>query len=287
MHGRNAVNEAANLAAQYPALRLIPLLALGLMLVEWLYTRLALHDVDSHDLRESASSFAMAVGNQLLRPVAAVLTAVPLQFAYAHRLLEIPTTGIAALIALFVLLDFFYYWYHYAAHHVRIMWATHAVHHSATRFNLTAAIRLGWTGPISGAVFFFMPLALIGFHPFAVIGMFGLNLLYQFVLHTAHAPRLGPLEWVLNTPTHHRVHHASNESCLDRNFGGVLIVWDRLFGTFAQAPKHEVLRFGLAGDHLPSQNPFVVAFHEWRRMCKDAGAARGLRAKIATLFGTP
>src|SRR5262245_4842296 len=188
-----AVTEAANLAAEYPALTLIPLLAFGLMLVEWLYARLALHDADSHDLKETASSMAMAIGNQLLRPVAAVLTAVPLQFAYAHRLFDVPATGIAALLALFLMLDFLYYWYHYAAHHVRIMWATHAVHHSATRFNLTAAIRLGWTGPVSGAMFFIMPLAFIGFHPLAVIGMFGLNLLYQFLLHTPFAPRLGPL----------------------------------------------------------------------------------------------
>ena len=281
------MTEAANLAAQYPALRLIPLLALGVMLVEWLYARLALHDVDSHDLKESASSIAMAVGNQLLRPVAAVLTAVPLQFAYTYCVLDFPATSIAALIVLFVLLDFLYYWYHYAAHRVQIMWATHAVHHSATRFNLTAAIRLGWTGPISGAIVFFIPLAFIGFHPLAVIGMFGLNLLYQFLLHTHFTPRLGPLEWVLNTPAHHRVHHASNESCLDRNFGGVLIVWDRLFGTFALAPKDEALRFGLAGNSLPSQNPFVVAFHEWRRMLKDVWVARGFKAKITTLLGAP
>lgn len=281
------MTEVANIAAEYPALKIIPLLVLGLMLVEWLYARLALHDADSHDLKETASSVAMAVGNQLLRPVAVVLTAVPLQFAYAYRLFDFPATSIAALLALFLLLDFLYYWYHYAAHHVRIMWATHAVHHSATRFNLTAAIRIGWTGPISGAVFFFMPLAFIGFHPLAVIGMFGLNLVYQFLLHTSFAPRLGPLEWVLNTPAHHRIHHASNASCLDRNFGGVLIVWDRLFGTFAQAPKDEALRFGLAGKELPSQNPFVVAFHEWWRMGRDAWAARGFKAKIATLFGTP
>jgi sterol desaturase/sphingolipid hydroxylase (fatty acid hydroxylase superfamily) len=281
------VTEAANLAAEYPALQLIPLLALGLMLVEWLYARLALHDTDSHDLKETVSSVAMAIGNQLLRPVAAALTAVPLQFAYAHRLFDFPATGIAALVALFLLLDFFYYWYHYAAHHVRVMWATHAVHHSATRFNLTAAIRLGWTGPISGAVIFFMPLAFIGFHPLAVIGMFGLNLVYQFLLHTSFSPRLGPLEWVLNTPAHHRVHHASNPSCLDRNFGGMLIVWDRLFGTFAHAPDDEALRFGLADHRLPSQNPLVVAFHEWWRMCKDVRATRRLRGKIAALLGRP
>ena len=95
-----------------------------------------------------------------------------------------------------------------------------------------------------GGGLFFLPLTLLGFHPLAVIGMFVLNLLYQFFLHTEHAPRLGPLEWVLNTPAHHRVHHASNASCLDKNFAGVFIVWDRLFGTFAAAPTDEKLRFG-------------------------------------------
>jgi sterol desaturase/sphingolipid hydroxylase (fatty acid hydroxylase superfamily) len=169
---------------------------------------------------------------------------------------------------------------------VRIMWATHAVHHSATRFNLTAAVRLGWTGPLSGAVFFFLPLALIGFHPLAVLGMLLLNLLYQFFLHTEHAPRLGPLEWVLNTPTHHRVHHASNASCLDKNFSGVFIIWDRMFGTFAAPPKDEPLRFGLTTP-LPSQNLLTVNFHEWRRLLRDTWQANGWRARLRVLVGAP
>ena len=103
------------------------------------------------------------------------------------------------------------------------MWATHAVHHSSTQFNLTAAVRLGWTGPFSGAVFFFVPLTLIGFHPLAVIGDVAVEPALSVLPCTpSPRPRLGPLEWVLNTPAHHRVHHASNLSCLDKNFGGVL-----------------------------------------------------------------
>jgi sterol desaturase/sphingolipid hydroxylase (fatty acid hydroxylase superfamily) len=185
-----------------------------------------------------------------------------------------------------VLVDFVEYWFHRAAHSVRFMWASHAVHHSTTRFNLTAAVRLPWTGALSGAVFFFLPLALLGFHPLAMTGMALLNLLYQFFLHTEQAPRLGPLEWLLNTPAHHRVHHASNASCLDKNFGGVFIIWDRLFGTFAQAPKDERLRFGLVSP-LPSQNPLTVNFHEWRKLMRDTWRARGLKARLRALVGAP
>jgi sterol desaturase/sphingolipid hydroxylase (fatty acid hydroxylase superfamily) len=280
------VIDVMSLAAQYPALRLIPLLTFGAMLAEWLYVRIALHAVDSHDFRESAASIATALGNQLIRPASALLVALPFYVAYRFRLFDIPAASVVAWIALFVLVDLAGYWFHRAAHSVRIMWATHAVHHSSTSFNLTAAVRLGWTGPLSGAVLFFLPLAILGFHPLAIIAMVVLNLLYQFFLHTKYAPRLGPLEWVLNTPAHHRVHHAANQACLNKNFGGVFIVWDRLFGTFATAPNDEKLRFGLATP-LPSQNPLTVNFFEWRRLLRDLRAAEGLKRRLTILFGAP
>jgi sterol desaturase/sphingolipid hydroxylase (fatty acid hydroxylase superfamily) len=280
------VSEALAVAQQYPALRLVPLITFGLMLVEWLYVRLALHEADSHDLKETATSIATAFGNQLLRPFVSLIVAIPLYAAYQFRLFDIPTTSVVALVALFVLVDFMDYWFHRAAHRIRIMWATHAVHHSSTRFNLTAAVRLGWTGPLSGAVLFFLPLALIGFHPLAITAMLTLNLLYQFFLHTRYSPRLGVLEWVLNTPAHHSVHHASNATCVDKNFSGVFIVWDRLFGTFAEAPADEPLRFGLVKP-LPSQNPLTVNFHEWRSLLRDARHARGFKAKVTTLLQAP
>jgi sterol desaturase/sphingolipid hydroxylase (fatty acid hydroxylase superfamily) len=116
--------------------------------------------------------------------------------------------------------------------------------------------------------------------------MLALNLLYQFFLHTELSPRFGPLEWVLNTPAHHRVHHASNDACLDKNFGGVLIVFDRLFGTFAAAPEQEPLRYGLKIG-APSNNPFRIALGEWWRLLGDLGRARGLKAKLLVIFGRP
>ena len=280
------MTEVMSLAAQYPALRIIPLLAFGTMLAEWLYIRLALQDAGSHDLKETAASIATAIGNQLMRPVAALLVALPLYVAYQFRLFDIPSTSVAALIVLFVLVDFVEYWFHRTAHRVRLLWATHAVHHSATSFNLTAAVRIGWTSPLSGVAFFFLPLAFVGFNPLAIMAMLVLNLFYQFFLHTEHAPRLGALEWVLNTPTHHRVHHAANTACLDKNFAGVFIVWDRLFGTFAAAPNGEQLRYGLTPSP-PSQNPLTVNFFEWRRLLRDVRQARGLRRRLKVLFGTP
>jgi sterol desaturase/sphingolipid hydroxylase (fatty acid hydroxylase superfamily) len=278
--------EIVSLSAQYPALRLIPLLIFSMMLAEWLYLRLAAHDAGSHDLNETAASIATALGNQLLRPAAAVVAAFPLSVAYQFRQFDLPSSGFATLAVLFILVDFTTYWFHRAAHGVRLLWATHAVHHSATRFNLTAAVRLGWTGPLSGTVLFFLPLALLGFHPLAIMAMLVLNLLYQFFLHAARAPRLGPLEWLLNTPTHHRVHHAANATCLDKNFGGVFIVWDRLFGTFAVAPPDETLRFGLDAP-LPSQSPLTVNFFEWRRLLSDIRQTHGLKQRLRILFGAP
>jgi sterol desaturase/sphingolipid hydroxylase (fatty acid hydroxylase superfamily) len=275
-----------SLAAQYPALRILPLLAFATMLAEWLYVRLALHDASGHDLKETAASIATSIGNQLMRPVAALLVALPLYLAYRFRLFDIPPTSVAALLALFVLVDFVEYWFHRTSHRVRLLWATHSVHHSATSFNLTAAVRIGWTAPLSGVAFFFLPLALIGFHPLAIMAMVVLNLFYQFFLHTEHAPRLGALEWVLNTPSHHRVHHASNTTCLDKNFAGVFILWDRLFGTFAAAPNDEKLRYGLTTP-LPSQNPLTVNFFEWQRLLRDLRQAPGLRRRFKVLFGAP
>ena len=253
------------------------------MVLEYLLSRLAHHDV--HDWRESAASVGVALGQNLVRAVEAALLAIPFAFVYQHRLFDFSQTAPLALIGLFLGSEFVYYWHHRAAHRIRWMWATHAVHHSATRLNLTAAIRLGWTANISGNFLFFLPLVWIGYHPVAVIAMLAVNLLYQFFIHTELAPRLGVLERALNTPAHHRVHHASNPTCLDKNYGGILIVFDRLFGTFAEAPA-EPLRYGLVGG-VPSFNPVRVALGEWLALWRDVRKARGARAVLRTLFGPP
>jgi sterol desaturase/sphingolipid hydroxylase (fatty acid hydroxylase superfamily) len=259
--------------------------ALVFIVLELLYARLSSHDHD-HDVRETAASVGVAVGDVAARVLTSGLSAVPFLFVYQHRLLDVPLNSAWSWLALFLGVEFFYYWFHYASHRVRWLWATHAVHHSATRFNLSAAIRLGWTGQLTGAFVFFLPLAAIGFHPLAIAFVIGLGLLYQFFLHTAVPVSLGPLEWVLNTPNHHRVHHASNEPCLDKNYGNVLIVFDRLFGTFAQAPRDEPLTFGVKG-RTPSNNPFAIALGEWVHLLRDVWKTRGLVRRLQVLFGPP
>jgi sterol desaturase/sphingolipid hydroxylase (fatty acid hydroxylase superfamily) len=259
--------------------------ALVFIAIELLYARLAALDAH-HDLGETAASVGVALGDLTVRLVTSGAAAVPFFVAYDHRLLDIPLDRAWSIPALFIGVEFFYYWFHRASHRIRWLWATHAVHHSATRFNLSASIRLGWTGDISGAFVFFLPLAVLGFHPTAIAVMLAVGLLYQFFLHTALPVSLGPLEWVLNTPAHHRVHHASNDACLDKNYGSVLIVFDRLFGTFAAAPQDETLRFGLK-DRTPTNNPLQIAFGEWRVLWRDVCAAPSLKARLGVLFGRP
>lgn len=271
-------------SAPRPIIGFFPV-ALVFIVVELLYMKLASHQ-DNHDTRETAASVGVAVGDIVSRLLTGSLAAIPLLVCYEHRLVDIPLNNPWSWLALFVGVEFFYYWFHRASHRVRWLWATHVVHHSATRFNLSAAIRLGWTGTISGAFVFFMPLALLGFHPAAIGLVLGLGLIYQFFLHTALPIRLGLLEWVLNTPTHHRVHHASNESCLDKNYGSVLIVFDRMFGTFANAPDHEALVFGLKGRES-SNNPVRIALSEWAYLWRDFRKARSIMNKAKVLFGAP
>lgn len=260
--------------------------AVGFMALEYGLSRLARHDAETHDLGETAASFGVALGQNVIRVLEAGLVAVPFALLYQHRLFDIDATTPLGLLALFFAVEFVYYWHHRASHRIRWMWATHSVHHSPTKLNFTAAIRLGWTGALSGNFLFFAPLALIGFNPFAIIAMLGVNLFYQFFIHTELAPKLGPLEWVLNTPTHHGVHHASNAACLDRNYGGVLIIFDRLFGTFAAPPEGERLRYGLVGGK-PTLNPFRIALGEWRAMLGDAARATTLKGKFRALFAAP
>ncbi len=259
-------------------------IALGFMALEYLLGRLV--GRDTHDPLESAASFGVAVVQSLVRTFEAALIAIPFTFTYQHRLFDFSPSTPLALAALFVATEFFYYWQHRASHRINWMWATHAVHHSATKLNFTAAIRLGWTGNISGNFLFMLPLIWLGFHPFAVIGMLGVNLFYQFFIHTELVRRLGPLEWILNTPAHHRVHHASNAACLDKNYGGILIVFDRLFGTFAEAPSDQPLRYGLVGG-ARSHNPVRIALGQWLKMLRDFARAPSLGGRVKTLLGPP
>lgn len=186
----------------------------------------------------------------------------------------------------FLVLEFFYYWQHRFSHTIRWLWTSHAVHHTPNEFTLPAAFRLGWTSAISGSWVVLLPMALMGFHPVVIAALMAINLRYQYFLHTEAVGKLGPLEWVFNTPSHHRVHHGSNPAYLDTNFGGVLIVFDRLFGTFVEEREDEPVRYGLTKP-VTSNNPFVIAFHEWVNLWHDLKQVRSMHGAWRVLFGRP
>ncbi|KPA20019.1 Fatty acid hydroxylase superfamily protein [Shimia sp. SK013] len=195
---------------------------------------------------------------------------------------SIPTTWPWLLVAL-MLADFTYYWEHRIAHQVRLLWTQHAVHHSSRDYNIVTAVRFG---PLESlwSLIMHIPLVLIGFSPDVVLGSVIVVLGYQTWLHTELIGKLGPLEWVLNTPSHHRVHHGSDAKYLDKNYAGILIIWDRMFGSFQV--EEERPRYGLTTD-FDSQNPVKVWFSEipglWRDI-KNAKTGRELRGR---LFGPP
>jgi sterol desaturase/sphingolipid hydroxylase (fatty acid hydroxylase superfamily) len=242
----------------------------------------------AYNWRSWAASVTDALARDyLVGAFVTVSVAAPLiAWAWAHRLTTVPLGGLASVAVLFIGQEFSYYWYHRAAHRVRWFWATHAVHHSPNEFNLGIAYRFGGTGKIAGNSLFYVPLIWLGFSPQAVFTTLALNLLYQFWLHAEWIPRLGWLEYVLNTPSHHRVHHASNTEYIDRNYGGVLIVFDRLFGTFAGERADLPCRYGLTTP-LRSNNPLRIAFHEWLKMLNDLYRARSVREVALYLFGPP
>jgi sterol desaturase/sphingolipid hydroxylase (fatty acid hydroxylase superfamily) len=187
----------------------------------------------------------------------------------------------------FVLDDLAYYAFHRSAHRVRWFWASHVIHHSSQHYNLSTALRQTWTGFFSLGFLFRLPLFLIGFPPAMVFFVAALNLVYQFWIHT-EAVGLMPrwFEAVMNTPSHHRVHHATNARYLDRNYAGVFIVWDRLFGTYEGERDDDRPRYGLV-HNLGSFSLLWAAFHEWVGIARDVWTAPGWRAKLGYLWRPP
>lgn len=229
---------------------------------------------------DTAASLSMGVGYLVIAAAAALLT-VPIYTWFA----SFAVADLAGLWwmwpALILAEDFCYYWYHRAGHEIRLFWASHVNHHSSQHYNLSTALRQSWTTPFTGWVFW-VPLLLVGFPVEAVLLQKGVSLLYQYWIHTELIGKLGPLEWVMNTPSHHRVHHGRNLHYLDKNYGGIFIIWDRLFGTFKR--EEEPVDYGLI-HNLESHNPWVIATHEWRSVARDI-AARPTTA-LSVLFHPP
>lgn len=214
------------------------------------------------------------------------LAAPLLHWVIEHRLARVQVDDVASFMALFLGLEFCYYWLHRAGHRVRWFWCNHAVHHSPNQLCLMASLRIGSLGKLTGNVIFLLPLIWLGFDTRVVLTALTLNLLYQFWIHATWIPKLGWLEYVLNTPSAHRVHHASNLEYLDANYGGVLIVFDRLFGTYVEERADLPCRYGLIHP-ITTNNPLRVEFGQWVQLARELLAARSLSAVVGLLFKPP
>lgn len=262
----------------------IPVFVLSI-LAEMIYGRLT--GRVSHEPRDSLTSLTMGLGSTIAGALVGTAVFSIGYGVWSHlRLFDIPRTWWVVVIA-FVLDDLRYYWFHRLAHRVRWFWASHVIHHSSQHYNLTTALRQTWTGFFSATWLFKLPLFVIGFDPVVIGFVGGLNLIYQFWIHTEAIGRLP--RWVeafFNTPSHHRVHHATNPDYLDANFAGTLIIWDRMFATFVPERNEEPCRYGIV-KNLATFNPILVAFHEWVGIVRDLASARSWRERRGYFLGPP
>lgn len=252
-----------------------------LMVLEWLW---AWHKgLKVYRLPDMLANLSCGIGQQVLGLFLSLGTVAAYGYVYDHwRVFSLPTTW-WMWVLLFLGVDFCYYWFHRLSHEINFLWAAHVVHHQSEDYNLSVALRQSWFQQFF-SWFFYIPLAWIGFHPVHLLTVAAFNTLYQFWIHTELIGRLGPLEWLLNTPSHHRVHHGSNPEYIDRNHGGTLIIWDRLFGTFE--PEKAPVVYGITTP-LRSFNSFTANFHYWGYLIQLSRSARSLKDKVLAWLAMP
>jgi sterol desaturase/sphingolipid hydroxylase (fatty acid hydroxylase superfamily) len=239
---------------------------------------------DLYQIKDTAASLTMGIGNLAVSLISKAMAFVVYSFVHRFAIFQIPNAWWAWAL-LFFADDFTYYIFHRTSHECRLFWASHVVHHSSQRYNLSTALRQTWTGGFMGFIFWLW-LLLLGFSPIMVMTMQAISLIYQFWIHTEVVRSMGPLEAVFNSPSHHRVHHGSNIRYLDRNHAGTLIIWDRIFGSFAHEDAADRPVYGLT-KNLDSYNPVRIAFTEWINMAHDVLKAPTLRAKFRYIFAPP
>ena len=242
-----------------------------------------------HEPKDSLASIGMGIGSLVIgvgvKTVAFGIMLYLYQFDVLGLKEHLGMENWYAWLILFFADDLSFYWHHRLSHHIRILWAAHINHHSSVNYNLAVALRQSWTEILYKYVFWLW-LPLIGFHPVMILTMMSISLIYQFWVHTKTIKSLGPLEWFMNTPSHHRVHHASNVRYLDRNHAGILIIWDRLFGTFQKEEESDPVVYGITSN-IHTYNLFKIAFHEFQNIWKDVKDAPDLQTKLKYMFMPP
>ncbi len=246
------------------------------------------HNKKLYTWRETITSVFLSLLNGLLDLTIRGLYLIVLTFIYQVHVIETNHT-ILYWGLLFILIDFQFYWLHRLEHFCRLFWAAHVTHHSAEHMNLTVGFRASLMRPLYDFLFF-LPLALFGFRPIDILLMYSISQIWAVFVHTEIIRKVGWLEYIFVTPSHHRVHHASNQKYIDKNMGMVLIIWDKMFGTFQKelpSEEYEPIRYGLAKP-LQETNLFMVIFHEWISILKDVKRQDiGWRERLRYIFGQP
>lgn len=239
-------------------------------------------DVVGYEKRDTTASILMGLVSLVFTALINIGVFALAKWLFQYRFFTLGT-GVLGWTAALLGWDFAYYWFHRSEHRIRILWACHVNHHSSEHYNLSTALRQPWTP--CPALLFYPPLALLGVDPGLIMISGGLNLIYQYWIHT-EAIRKMPrwFEFIFNTPSHHRVHHGSNDEYLDMNYAGALIIWDRMFGTFTE--ENARVRFGLT-KNIESFKLLTIAFHEYVAVAKDVVQAKGIGEKFGVMFRGP
>lgn len=233
---------------------------------------------------DAVTNLSCGIGSQVLGAFFAIITFWGYTYTYENfSLLKIAETPLNWFL-LFLGVDFAYYWFHRLSHEINAIWATHIVHHQSEEYNLTVALRQSWFQSLF-SWWFYLPLAFLGFSPLMIVTVGAVNTLYQFWIHTKAIKKLpAPIEFIFNTPSHHRVHHGTNPQYIDKNHAGSLIIWDRMFGTFIEE-KEEVV-YGITNP-LNSFNPFRANFHYWFELVDTARKADNFKDKLFVFIKPP
>jgi len=238
-----------------------------------------------YEFKDSAACITMGLGVVVIGIITKSAIYFFMLFLYENfRLFTIENTW-WMWVLLFFADDLSFYWHHRMSHTIRLFWAAHVQHHSSVHMNFSVALRQSWGEPFYRFLFYLW-LPLIGFHPIFIFMMQAISLIYQFFQHTELVGKLGPLEWIFNTPSHHRVHHATQVKYLDKNHAGILIIWDRIFGTFHEEDLGDKPIYGITCN-IDSYSPLVIASHEFKAIWKDVKRADKFLDKLKYIFMPP
>lgn len=260
----------------------VPICA-ALVGAEWLYSHISRKGL--YSARGVLANVYLTSLNMGVDALVRGLCLFVLDYAYRFRMIELHCSPLVYWVMLIVFVDFMYYWLHRVDHRCRFFWAVHVPHHSSAEFNFSVGFRSSVFQPLYRFVYF-VPLALCGFEAIDILIIYSATQLIGVLVHTQTVSKLGILEHILVTPSHHRVHHASNAKYRDKNLGMLLIVWDKLFGSFQSEDKREPVRYGVAGD-VETRHPVRLVLHEWGAIAKDLSSAVSTKDRLMYVFGPP